>query len=79
MRLDPEVELEGSRFSWSVTSLPEGKTWGLRSVHLCAKYRLLSKKIKVPSHKVKGLLYSYLLITHLPSGSRTFNCKPSIE
>ena len=42
MRLDLEVELDGTRFSWGMASLPKGKTWGLCLTQLCAKYRLVS-------------------------------------
>ena len=70
-------------FSWGMGSLPEGKCWGLCLTQLCAKYRLVSatrspyhlcSKIKeAASLKVKGLLYSCLLMVHLPSRSRTLN------
>ena len=62
--------------------LPEGKSQGLFSATVCKiqaskcyiKYLLLVPKEKeAASLKVKGLLYSCLLITCLPSGSRTLN------
>ena len=70
-------------FSWGVASLLEGKSRGLGFVQLCAKYRLVSatsspyhyyRKVKEAAPlKVKGPLYSCLLIARLPSGSRTLN------
>ena len=67
-------------FSWGMASLLEGKSRGLQ---LCVKYGLVSAtlspchsclKIKeAASLKVKGSLYSCLLIAHLPSGSKTLN------
>ena len=69
--------------SWGVVSLPESKSQGLCLVQLCAKYRLVSaasspyhqcRKIKeAASLKVKGSLYSCLLIESLPSDSKTLN------
>ena len=63
--------------------LPEGKSQGQCLVQLCTKYKLVSatsspsisaeRKKEAASLKVKGPLYSSLLITCLPSGSRTLN------
>ena len=70
-------------FSWGVASLPEGKSQGLCLAQLCTIYRLLSatlspyhcclKTEEAASLKMKGSLYSCLLVVHLPSGSRTLN------
>ena len=62
-------------FSWSVASLPEGKSRGLCLVHLCAKYRLVSATLS-PYHQCKkaaSLKTSCLLVAHLLSGSQTLN------
>ena len=56
-------------FSWGVASLLEGKSRGLCLVQLCALHEV--HKRSCFSLKVKGPLYSCLLIAHLPSGSRT--------
>ena len=70
-------------FSWGVASLPEGKSQHLCLVKLCTKYRLVSATLshyycclkieEAASHKVKGSLYSCLLVMHLPSGNRALN------
>ena len=70
-------------FSWGVASLLEGKSWCLHSVQLCAECRRGSATSS-PYHQcwkikklllltVKCLLYSCLLIPHLPFRSRTLN------
>ena len=62
------------------TSRRQESGWCL--AQLCTKYRLVStalspyhccSKKEVASLKVKGSLYSCLLVTRLPSGSRTLN------
>ena len=74
----------GHGFSWDMASLPEGKSRGLHvfSATVCKiqtskwyiEFLPLELKNKVASLvKVKGSLYSCLLIVHLPSRSRTFN------
>ena len=64
--------------SWGVASLPEDKSWDVHLVQGSATSSPYTAK-KAASLKVKGPLYSCLLIVRLPSGNRTFViCKPSI-
>ena len=66
-----------------MASLPEGKSRCLCLAQLCTNYRLVSATLspyhccleieEADSYKVKGSLYSCLLVAHLPSGSRTLN------
>ena len=76
--------IEYGWFSWGMASLNlEGKSWCLCLAQLCANYRLVSATLspyhcclkieEADSHKVKGSLYSCLLVASLPSGSRTLN------
>ena len=70
-------------FSWGVASLVEGKSWCLCLAAVYKLYRLVSTTVsryhcclkieEAASHKVKGTLYSRLLVVCLPSGSRTLN------
>ena len=69
-------------FSWGMASLPEGKSWALFSAVMCNIHAskcyikslpLVPKDKIAASLKVKGLLYSCLLIACLHSGSRTLN------
>ena len=70
-------------FSWGVASLAEGKSWCLCLAAVYKLYRLVSATLsryhcclkieEAASHKVKGSLYSCLLVVGLPSGSRTLN------
>ena len=73
----------GRGFSWDMASLPEGKSQGLHvfSAAVCkiqtSKWYIESLPLVVKNKvaslvKVKGLLYSCLLIAHLPSRSKTF-------
>ena len=76
-------------FSWGVTSLPMGKSWGLHLAHLCkiqaSEHYVESLPLvlkEAASLKVRGSLYSCLLIMHalaLLKGMHFFHNTSSTE
>ena len=61
-------------FSWGISFTSGGQESGSVFSAAVCKIQASKRKIKeAASLKVKGLLYSYLLIARLPSGSMTLN------